>query len=291
MRTPTWESSPGALATFLNSAVQCTMADLYTFTLTGGAVLRYTGADVPVTIAGVTYGVGPVISRGKTKLSVGINVDTLSLTIAADKTVTINAVPILQFAVNGGFDGATLQLQRAFASAPAAFGTAWVGTLGLFNGRVNEVTPSRYSAALTISSDSELMNTMVPRNVYQPGCTNTLFDSTCGLPKALYAQAKTATSASDVSKTRFTLNSASAALAQGFAVCNTGANAGVQRTIKTVSGNSIQTIQPWPQAVAAGDTFTVYPGCDKQMSTCQSRFGNLLRFRGQPFVPAPESIT
>jgi hypothetical protein len=35
----------------------------------------------------------------------------------------------------------------------------------------------------------------------------------------------------------------------------------------------------------------VYPGCDKQQATCRGKFANLARFRGQPYVPAPETIT
>ena len=38
---------------------------------------------------------------------------------------------------------------------------------------------------------------------------------------------------------------------------------------------------------SVGDAFTVYPGCDKQQSTC-ALFGNSANFRGQPFIPAPE---
>jgi hypothetical protein len=47
--------------------------------------------------------------------------------------------------------------------------------------------------------------------------------------------------------------------------------------------------QPLPYAPAAGDTFVVYPGCDKSQRTCQIKFGNLANFGGFPYVPAPET--
>ncbi|MEI8325522.1 MAG: phage BR0599 family protein [Betaproteobacteria bacterium] len=70
----------------------------------------------------------------------------------------------------------------------------------------------------------------------------------------------------------------------------TGANAGIGRTIKAQAGGVLTSVQPWPSAVTIGDTFTVYPGCDKTQATCSSKFSNLARFRGYPYVPAPETI-
>jgi uncharacterized phage protein (TIGR02218 family) len=290
MRAASWETSAGALAAFLNATTQAYMVDLFTLTLSGGSVIRYTSADVAVTVNSLTYAAGPVITRGNTKLAVGIAVDSLDVTFAADTSVTINSVPLLQFIASGGLDGARLALDRAFASAP---GAAWVGMLPLFQGRVSDTSISRYEASLTINSDSELLNVMVPRNVYQPGCGNTLFDAACAVSKAGSAATATATSATDATKTTFGtgLAQADSYFSLGFAVGVTGANAGVGRTIKAFANGVIQTIQPWPQAVAVGNTFTVYPGCDKTQATCQSKFANLARFRGHPYIPAPESIT
>lgn len=290
MREVSWESSVGALAAFLNSTTQVYMADLFTFTLSGGVVIRYTSADVPVTVNGNTYALGPVITRGNTKLAVGISVDSLDLTLEADTSVTVNTVPLLQFIANGGLDGARLSLARAFAAGP---GSAWVGSLGLFSGRLSDIQVSRYSASLAINSDSELLNVMVPRNVYQPGCGNTLFDGACGLSKAAFAAAATAMFGTDATKTVFATDLAQADtyFALGFAVGVTGANAGVSRTVRAFAAGAIVTIQPWPQAVAIGDTFTVYPGCDKQQGTCSGKYANLPKFRGHPYIPAPETIT
>lgn len=42
--------------------------------------------------------------------------------------------------------------------------------------------------------------------------------------------------------------------------------------------------------VAPGDPFVLTAGCDKRFSTCRSRFGNAVNFRGFPFIPAPEFV-
>ena len=169
----------------------------------------------------------------------------------------------------------------------------WVGTVGLFSGRVGPSGSNRYDAQLTVNSDIELLNVMVPRNVYQPGCNNTLFDAACGLAKSAFAASATASGATDATLTTFATSTTLAAsyYAQGWAVGATGANAGVARTIKANGANSLQTIRPWAAPVAAGDTFTLYPGCDKKQATCSAKFANLARFRGQPYVPAPETVT
>ena len=289
MRTPSWESSAGALAALLNSATQVRMVDLYTITLLGGAVLRYTSADVPVSVNAVAYATGPVITRGATKVSVGIAVDTLKLTLAADATVTVNGVALLRFIAGGGLDNARLALDRAFAADATS---PWVGTLGLFQGRVSDTDVSRYEASVVVNSDTELLNVMVPRNVYQPGCGNTLFDGSCGLLKASYQAFNAATTPTNAARTTFTTTLAQAAdyWALGWAVGTSGANNGVGRTIKAYAAGVITTIQPWPAAVVAGDNFVFFPGCDKRQSTCSAKFANLARFRGQPYVPAPETV-
>lgn len=289
MKPATWETSLGALAALLNTSTQLFMAELYTFTLPGGATKLYTSNDQAVVVNGKTYAIGPAIRRGKIKLCIGIMVDTLDVTMAADPTVLVNGTPLLSFIAAGGFDGARLSLDRAFTSAP---GAAWVGVLSMFQGRVSDATITRYESTLTISSDSELLNVMVPRGVYAPGCPNTLFDGACGKLKTAYAIAGTATSVSDSTRNVF-----STALAQatgyfdlGFILGVTGANAGVQRTVKAFAAGVVTTVNPWPAAVAVSDTFTLYPGCDKTFTTCVSKFANGVRFRGHPFVPAPETI-
>lgn len=291
MRQVSWQTSTGALLALLDApGAQVYMVDLYTITLSGGTVVRYTNADTAVIVNGNTYAAGPSITRGRTKVSIGVSVDALTVNLAADTGVTINSVPLLQFVAGGGLDGGRLVLERAFAASALS---AWVGTVVLFQGRIGDPQVNRFSADVPVKSDSELLNVMVPATIYQPGCSNTLFDSTCGLAKAAYAAAATATSASDATRRTFSTGLAQAAgyFDMGWAVGVTGPNAGVGRTVKSYSGGVINSIQPWPLAVAVGNTFTVYPGCDKTQATCLAKFSNTIRFRGYPYVPAPETVT
>ena len=217
------------------------MAEVFTFTLSGGSVVRTRQSDQAVVLPVGTWSLGPVIRRGNIKRRVGVAVDSLSLTLAANASITINGVALLPFMAGGGFDNARVSVERAFAAAP---GSAWVGLLPLFQGRASVPQTTRYEASVTVSADSELLDAMIPRNVYQPGCSNTLFDGACGLSKAAYASATTATGATDAAKTTFATALAQAAnyFALGFAVGVTGPMAG--RTIKAFAGGAITTISP-----------------------------------------------
>jgi uncharacterized phage protein (TIGR02218 family) len=43
--------------------------------------------------------------------------------------------------------------------------------------------------------------------------------------------------------------------------------------------------------VAAGDQVLVTAGCDRQFSTCRSKFNNAVNFRGFPHMPGNDFVT
>lgn len=293
MRTPTWESSPGALALLLNStsATQLRMADVYTITLSGGVQYRYSAADEAITLGARQFVLGPTFSRGGTRISPGIAVDELQVTVQADDTVQINGMPLVRFITGGGLDGGRLMLERAFSAGP---GQPWVGALHLFSGRLGDVEGGRHGKRLTVRSDTELLDTQVPRNVCQSGCLNTLYDTTCGVARAAFQVSATVRS---YIKTRNSLVPQVVVgypdnyFALGTVTFTSGANAGIARAIRSSSRSSPATIVPWPFPVAFGDTFVMVPGCDKTRQTCAAKYNNLARYRGMPFIPIAETVT
>lgn len=290
MRTALWETSAGALAALLNSRVPLQKADLYTLTLAGGTVLRWSGADVPLTGGGNTWVLGPGLKRSRVRFTVGVSVDSLQLTLHDILGTTINGQALIPFIRAGGLNNARLQLDRAFWGPTD---TEPVGALLWFVGRVAEVESiDRYGAELTVKSDLELLDVMVPRDVYQPGCLNTLYDAPCGVSRAAFTVTGSATSASTADRTTFNHALAQAAgwFDLGVVRMTSGANNGISRTVKRHLVGTIAVMPPWPLAVANGDTFSIYPGCDKQQATCTTKFSNLARFRGMPYIPAPETV-
>lgn len=275
------------LIAMLASSTQFWMADCYTFTLVDGTVLRYTSADFSVVFGGNTYlHTGPLFKRGRTRCSVGLSVDSMEINVTASSDHTLAGLPFIQAVANGLLDGATVELDRAFAATP---GAAVVGTVKQFVGLVSNADPKGFTAKIMVRSHLELLNVSMPRNLYQPPCGNTIYDANCGVSRAAHA----AYSAIASGSTRRVLNCGLANAAGFFdigeVVMTSGQNTGLRRTVRSYSPGVVSLAYPLPKDVANGDTFTIYPGCDRRLTTCDTKFGNKPRFRGTPFVPVPET--
>ena len=46
----------------------------------------------------------------------------------------------------------------------------------------------------------------------------------------------------------------------------------------------------FPFNINVGDKFEITAGCDKEFSTCCSKFNNAINFRGEPNIPRNEKI-
>jgi uncharacterized phage protein (TIGR02218 family) len=282
-----------ALVTYLNGAratadVPLLMADAFTFTLRSGLVLCYTNVDVTFSYGGKTYLGNSVLIDGlKYRAAVGLEVDRQQITVSARSTDTITAgAPFLQALRDGSFDFCQVERQRIFFSDEIG-GTA-IGAVTLFVGRlgaINEI--GRSTAKLTVNSDLALLDIDMPRNVYQPTCLHTLYDSGCTLVKNAFGTSGTVGSGSTASVINW--SGASANFQQGTITFTSGVNASVSATVgSAVAGTSLTLLYPLESVPATGDAFTVYFGCDHTPGTCQSRFANLANFRGFPYVPPPQ---
>mgnify|MGYP001362366032 CR=1 FL=1 len=263
------------------------MADLFTFTLVGGTVLRYANCDMDIKVGATVFSSGgPRFARGRTRVSIGVEVDTLDVTVYADDTHLVNGVPFLQACASGACDGASLTLERAFM---ASWGDTSPGTVILFAGRCAEMQISRHEARLTVRSDLELLNVQMPRNLYQPGCLYTLFDGGCGLIKSTWGVNSSAGGGSTSRVINCGLGQAAGYFDLGSVTFTGGPNAGVSRTVKSYTPGVLTLSYPLPATPGVGDGFTAYPGCDKTQATCNSKFSNQARFRAFPFTPTPET--
>ncbi len=282
-----------ALITYLNSAranpdVPLLMTDAFTFTLASGLILRYTNADVTFTYNGNTYLGNSILVDGlKYKAAIGLEVDQQQITIAARPTDTITTgAPFLQALRDGSFDFSEIERDRIFFSDRIG-GTA-IGVVNLFKGRlgvINEI--GRTTARLTVNSDLVLLDIDMPRNVYQPTCLHTLFDSGCALVKNAFGTSGAVGAGSAASIINW--SGASANFVQGSITFTSGVNAGVTATVgSAVAGTSLTLLYPLESVPAPGDGFTVYFGCDHTPGTCQNKFKNLQNFRGFPYVPPPQ---
>lgn len=276
------------LKTLLRSKQLFYMSDLFTITLSNGAILHFTNCDVPLTVDGKTY-VCMVITRQGTTQTRGIVVDELKLTVETDKQdILPGGLTFMQGVVAGTFANATLRLDRVFSPAPFIFNMPpidadyvldwWVGILNIDDA-------GGLTVEITAASMTQFLNVKFPRNLYYPPCTYTLGDSECGVILSQYQTNGTVLTGSTKNNILTNLTLADGYLTQGSITFASGSNTNVTRTIKSFAGKQITTILPFQYIPQPGDAFTVCPGCTKSMDCCKTRFNNLNKFRGFPFIP------
>lgn len=284
---------PAGLLALLNSApTELLMADLYTFTLTNGQVYRWTDTEENFVVNGNTflYSGAPVITRSQMKWSRGLNVESMSMTLADNGSVLIGGIPLLQAIVQRVFDGATVQLDRIF-SAPSP--VSWQGPITMFLGRWSDVKQvGRSHVEVDVNCMLDLLNIKMPRNLFQPSCRWTLFDAGCTLLASSFSVNGTVAAGSNAGTILATLSAATGYYSLGRIVFTSGVNNGIVRSIKAYTNGSPSSVVlsvPLINAPGVGDTFTIYAGCDKTQATCTNRFSNLINFGGQPYIPSPET--
>ena len=285
MKTPIDNLSPGATLALINGAADFVMADLWAIKLNGGAVTYWHGAGITPPLAFQTkqYLAGPTITRGKMSSKLGVEVPTLEATFAASASDMINGVPVIQFAAQRGFDGATVVLYRGLL---AAWGQPITGAVVEFAGRVTAIKDvSRQKFTLTFSAWTVLLNVNMGPDVYQAGCLNQHYDANCGLT----ASPVSGTILAGATQTAFgtSLTNPNGFFTKGTILFTSGANAGLQRAVASYvnAGGAMTVAFPLPYAPAGGDTFTAVRGCMLTMADCTAQ-ANLINFRGQPFTPA-----
>jgi uncharacterized phage protein (TIGR02218 family) len=286
-----------ALIALLNSGEQFIMADLYTFTLVGGSVLRYSAAPTEIVANGYTFALGPKFERSKTNVVIGTQVDELDIMAYPEETDLVGDTLFLQAAWQGQFDGALLQLERAFMPT---YGDTSAGTVVLFAGRISDINCARTGIDMKCRSHLELLNIQMPRRLWQSSCTHVFGGQMCGYNRVAGTNALgVATGAGALifaaaagSTTTVILGAPSTTTpyALGTILGMTGANTGYSRTIYGfASGASVSTKLAFLFPVSPGDEFQILPGCDRSVTTCTNVFNNMARFGGFPYIPTPET--
>jgi uncharacterized phage protein (TIGR02218 family) len=281
------QAASPALIALLSSTNQFIMADLYTITLAGGSVLRYSAAPTTLFANGYIFAVGPKFERSKTKIVIGTQVDELEVSIYTEPTDLIGAVPFLRAAWQGQLDGALLQLERAFMPT---YGDTSPGTVILFAGRISDIDCTRTGIDLKCRSHLELLNIQMPRRLWQSSCTHTSGGAMCQFDRSSMqttfstepgsSEAQIATSVSPTPPNLYI---------QGTIIGVTGANAGSSRTVANMADGWIYVRLAFLSPILTGDQFQLLPGCDRTLSTCTSVFDNVIHFGGFPYIPTPET--
>lgn len=289
-------TTPASLADWLANARSALIVDAYTLITVTGVLARWIDADFDFTVPGPparAFVRGPLFDRGNLKQSVGLSVDSLSLAIRPNLergNTMLGAQTLLQAAQSGVLRGASLLLERLVFDEANNYKGCWTefpGTLAVKNTAAGVIK-------CDVLSELNLLDTPMPRDVYQSQCKNQVFDINCGLSRAAWqvlgSVSSVSTGADAKSAFGISLSQPPGWFGQGTVQFTSGANAGIKRTVKA-SGAAFTFALPWPNVIAVGDAFIALPGCNRSLdgNGC-AKFNNRLRYRGEPFIPQPETV-
>ena len=276
-----------ALTQHLNTAKSFRSCDLYALRLQSGMAYYWTDTDANVSHGGHIYRAdGPVITRNKTSTHSDVAVDKLSISISCDKRDQIGGVPIMAVAHNGGLDGATMELKRAFFDS---FGKL-IDVIDIFSGSVEVKQGGGFTISLDVKSVVQQLNTEFPGKRYYPQCPYCVYSTECGVDIKTYRKKVKVTTVSGVNTV-----SVDTAFEDGYYNAGgiewiNGPLAGQATQIMSSRAGTIIYMSPSNTQATVGNEAYIYPGCDKTPDTCRKKFNNFARNRATPYVPLKETI-
>jgi uncharacterized phage protein (TIGR02218 family) len=280
--------------TVATTADTLTLTEILEITLNNGVIGYFTNHNTSLTYATNHYFSVP-FQRTPISYHTDLQVDKVTLDIGiVSVTVGTHKYTIPQIIRRGFLRGARVKLSIIDYTSLAT--TA----LTIFEGIVND--DIQYNAGvltLSVSSILDILDSTFPKICYSEFCQHTLWSTYCGLTKVTYKHTDTATAGTTTS-TIYAAVFAAAVHALGYWVkgeimFTLGNNTDIKRTIRTHSEGYVTLVVPYHESiVAATDTFDVYPGCDKQIGTCETKFsatpGNTANFFGFPNIPKQQDL-
>lgn len=242
--------------------------ELYQFSR-GSVTWRYTSADEDKVISLITY-TKQAIDRTAFEQTQEMSRSPITLTV--DKNLPF----VLQYRGSPPSDIVLLKIQR-YHELDGELVTPWMG-------RVTNVKFKERTAEIRCEPIYTSMKRPVLRRRYQTTCPHVLYGAMCGAPSASFVTNVTVQSVNGltISSSTFALQ-ADGYYSGGYVDWEVGGNL-ERRFILSHVGSDITINLPFASGVN-GSIIRAYPGCDHLLSTCNSKFSNVLNYGGQPFYP------
>jgi uncharacterized phage protein (TIGR02218 family) len=190
---------------------------------------------------------------------------------------------------NGAYDGASVETWLVDWSDVADRVLLDLATIG-------EVRRGEFAFSAELRSGAHIFDQQQGL-AYQRACSADLGDARCKVILASPGLNATGTMVS--SEGGAIVADLTGAFAEGFfaggsLTFSTGANAGARFTVKSHRQDGARaSFGLWSApagAILAGEAIAVTAGCDKAPSTCQTKFANIVNFRGFPHMPGNDRV-
>lgn len=274
-----------ALAAHLASGAT-TLCHCWKLAPASGSALGFTDHDNALSFDGVTFEAQAGFEASEMEAKLGLATDNMEASGALSST-QLDAEKLR----TGYFDKATVEIWRVNWQDVSQRYLLRKGTLG-------EVTRGTAGFSAEVRGLTQALDVTKGR-LFQYACDAALGDTRCkvNLEQAAY---KVSGSVLSVEQDRRLSVSGASTFAEAFfqagtLTWTTGSNTGRVEEIKShAKSASLVVIELWHKTaypVAAGDSFTLRAGCDKQFATCRAKFSNGVNFRGFPHIPGTDFVT
>jgi uncharacterized phage protein (TIGR02218 family) len=259
-----------------------TLCYCWRLTLSSGEKMGFTDHDEMVSFDGTNFEAQAGYTSSEIESSLGFSVDNLEASGALSSTKISDA------RLNAGdFDHAQIEVWKVNWSDPAQRVLQRKGHLG-------EVSYGQGHFKAEVRGLAHLLNQ--PRGrLYHYGCDANLGDARCTVNLTTYSATATI---SAVRENSFDISGALGFLddwfTRGQLIFQSAANMGRALDIKrhrVIGSNTRVDLWGAPKfTVTAGEQVKLIAGCDKQFSTCNTKFSNAVNFRGFPHMPGSDFV-
>lgn len=257
-----------------------TLAQCWKLTRRDSTVLGFTNHDVDISYDSVTYQASTGFIPSAVESQASMAVDNMDVEGMLDSD-TINEADILA----GLYDFA--QVETFLLN----YEDTSQGVLQLRTGWLGEVQMNQQHFVAEVRGLTQRLSQHMG-DLYSPTCRARLGDSRCGVDVATFSENGTMDTVQSASEfTDAARTEAAGSYDGGEIKFTSGANEDIVREVKFFfAGGVIQTALPFPFMVQAGDSYTITQGCNKTLTDCVEKFGNVVNFRGEPHVPGLDKI-
>lgn len=244
-----------------------------------GVTIGLTGHDHDLWIDGLRYRAAPGLTPSAILRGDGLDPDLMEAS-GALTSAAIGERDLLA----GRWDGAGV----------AAIAVDWTGQeppVALGQGAIGAVRLGEGGFSAELRGVGALLDRPVAEET-SPDCRASLGDRRCRVAMAPRRRfARVVTWDGEVMLTVDRPEPVAGAYGQGRLIWFGGANAGLEALILGSEGDRIRIATAPAYAVEDGALVELVEGCDKRLETCLSRFGNVVNFRGEPFLPGIDLLT
>jgi uncharacterized phage protein (TIGR02218 family) len=270
---------PDGLAAHLARAAT-TLCRCWSLTRRDGLVLGFTDHDRPLAFDGVTFQetTGLEAAEGEAELGFAVGGGEVSGAFAA---VGLNEADLAR----GLYDDARVSIWLVNWAEVSQ-------RLLLETGFVGEIRRGDHAFTAEVRGLAKAFHEERGR-LYTRACSADLGDARCGVTLTPVAGTVSTTDGRLLLSAPALAAFPDAHFTGGRLVFTGGGNVGFVTEVKRHAADGLGTLALWqapPAPIMAGDALQVTAGCDKSFSTCRTKFGNGINFRGFPHMPGNDFI-